>query len=439
MVEPARHVTVSVAIRRADDERILVLPDGSLPSFEMATATGWPVVELVDEAMRSAGLPVTTLRAAWVSPALDRRLYEAVLLDDGADHGRWTERDALASVLDRRSTHASLLAAIDAGALRPSDGTRQPWYAPGWLASMAAWVEERLADAGLRRTGEIRQVRSWGRSALLRVETDRGRVWAKEVPTAFAHEIGVTGLLADVDPGLVPPLIAAEPATGRLLMAHVEGPILGDVTDRAAWTATMARLGETQHVLAAERDRLLVAGVVSAPVSTLGMAIPGLLADRDLLRVGLAGGVTEGDWVALTDRTRDLVDACRVLADTGLPDSLDHGDLSASQVIVGEMGPVILDWSDATITHPFLALAAFGSDEAGTDAYLAAWTGSVNPETADAAVVAARLVEPLHLARSYRDRVLPGLDQPWEMDRVVPAQMTRLLGVLRAAEQRVAR
>ncbi len=75
---------------------------------------------------------------------------------------------------------------------------------------MAAWIDDRLAGAGLRRHGPIRQVRSWGRSALLQADTDRGLVWAKEVPAGFAHEIAVTGLLADLDPGLVPPIIAAD-------------------------------------------------------------------------------------------------------------------------------------------------------------------------------------------------------------------------------------
>ena len=323
------------------------------------------------------------------------------------------------------------MAAIKAGALNPSDGTLQPWYAPGWLDAMAGWIEARLGDAGLRRTGPIRQARSWGRSALLHVETDRGRVWAKEVPAAFAHEIAVTGLLADLDPGLVPPLIAADPATGRLLTAHVDGPMLADVTDRAAWTATLIRLAETQHVLAAERSRLAVAGVASAPLSSLDAAIPDLLADRELLRVGRRGGLSERDWSDLCQHEDELVAACHDLASSGVPDSLDHGDLSAAQVIVGEMGPVILDWSDATITHPFLALAAFDAGAAETAAYLSAWEGIVDPGAARDAAQAARSVEPLHLARSYRDRILPGLEQPWEMDRVVPTRMSRLLRDLR--------
>jgi hypothetical protein len=430
MLTPTRLARVSVAVRRLEDEAILVLPDGNLPSFEVDPAPGWQVVEPVNDAMASRGMTVTTLRAVWVHETLGARLYEAVLTGSGPGVGQWTERAALGASLDRSSTDTGLLAAIEAGVLEPSDGALQPWYAPGWHDEMSAWIDERLADAGLRRHGPVCQVRSWGRSALLRIETDRGRVWAKAVPAAFAHEVAVTGLLADVDPGLVPPLIAADVDAGRLLMAHVDGPSLADVQDRTAWSATLARLAETQRVLAAERDRLAVAGVAAAPVETLAEAVPVLLADRALMRVGEEGGLTEAAHARFLGHADSLTAACRALARSGIPDSLDHGDLAASQVIVGEMGPVILDWSDASITHPFLALAAFGADEAGTDAYLGPWTGVAGLREV---VRLARLVEPIHLARLYRDRILPGLEQRWEMDRTVPA---RLIGLLERLDGR---
>ena len=124
--------------------------------------------------------------------------------------------------------------AIDAGVLGQAHGHQQPWYGPGWFDGMVAWIDERLAVAGLRRRGDVRQVRSWARSALLTVDTDRGRLWAKQVPMPFAHEVAVTGLLSDLDPGIVPPLVAADPATGRLLMEDVRGPLLDAIPETRA-------------------------------------------------------------------------------------------------------------------------------------------------------------------------------------------------------------
>jgi hypothetical protein len=432
---------VSVAIGRPDDGSILVLRGGVLPAFALDARSPWQVVSPVnDEMLDRVGVTVTTLRAAWLSSSVLERLYEAVWLGGELPAGSaWTSLGDLGEVLSKSAqTSLSLHSAILDGALTPAVGNLQPWYLPGWLDGMVAWIDDRLMDTGLRRTGPVRQIRSWGRSALFRLETDRGPVWAKEVPAGFAHEIAVTGLLADLDPGLVPPLIAADPASGRLLMSHVAGPLLCDVSEPAAWTATLARLGETQRVLATERGRLAVAGVAAEPLTTLADEIPALLADEELLRVGLDGGISEAAADGLAAHADQLTQACLGLAASGVPDSLDHGDLSPAQVIVGEMGPVMLDWSDASVTHPYLSLASFLSEPSGLpigvhdeviETYLRSWAGVADVgEAPDARDVyrLATMVAPLHLARLFRDRILPGLEQPWEMERAVP----RVLGVL---------
>lgn len=430
-----RLARASVAIRRADDDRVLVLPGNVLPAFDVDPAEPWQVVAGVGPSMRDQlDLEVITLRTAWWSETTDERLYDAILVAGEAPAGAaWCDRDALPDRL--LASSPGIARAIGGAALAESDGAHQAWYRPGWLETMTAWADERLADAGLRRRGAYRQVRSWGRSALLQVDTDRGLVWAKAVPVGFAHEIAVTGLLADLDPGLVPPVIAADQAGGRLLLAHVAGPSLTEVDDPAAWTATMARLAETQRVLAAERRRLSVAGVVVAPVASLADEVPTLIGDADLLRVGQPGGLTESGLEHLMTHADMITDACGLMATSSVPDSLDHGDLGATQVIIGEMGPVIFDWSDASVTHPFLSLESFVSgssmqrapDRATlTDAYLGAWSGALEDGAATEAAELAWLVMPFHLARIHRDRVLPGLDQPWEMDRVVPTLLQQL-------------
>jgi hypothetical protein len=432
--DPRRRARITVAIRRPDDDAILVRRDRTLPVFELEDPGEWQMVSPVNEAVRGRfGLTVTTLRACWSSADAGERLYEAVWLAGATPAGSsWVAAGDLRT--ERVATSPTVTAAVADGVLEPATGDRQPWYVPGWLDGMTRWIDERLVDAGLRRHGEIRQVRSWGRSALFQARTDRGLVWAKEVPMTFAHEIAVTGLLADVDPGLVPPLIAVDPAAGRLLMSHVEGPSLTEVADPAAWTATLARLGETQRVISVERERLLIAGVASAPLATLAEEVPALLADRALLR-GDDDGIDDELVMRLAAAQEDLADRCRRLAASGFPDSLDHGDFSASQVILGEMGPVIFDWSDASITHPLLSLAAFLGDDADhpdgirgsvVEAYLGPWSGTTDRVAALEASRLASIVLPLHLARLFRDRVLPGLEQPWEMARVVPDAMRRL-------------
>ena len=259
-----------VAIRHDADGRVLLLADRTLPGFTTDAPPPWQDVAIVGDTLRARfGLEVITLRAlrldeGGASPGRAGRLYEAEFvggaLPDGAS---WVEAAELPDLAARLST---------------IDDDRQPWYRPGWLAGMTAWIDARLADAGIRRRGPVRQVRAWSRAALLTLETDRGRLWAKAVPGVFAHEIAVTELLADVDPGFVPPVVAADRDLGRIITEHVEGPTLTAIgDDPVIWMAALSRLAEVQRVLAADLGALRVAGVAAAPLDRLADVAPGPL------------------------------------------------------------------------------------------------------------------------------------------------------------------
>lgn len=313
------------------------------------------------------------------------------------------------------------------------------WLGPGWRDDMTSWIDGRLADAGIRRHGDMTEVRTWSRSALLSFETDRGRLWAKAVPEVFAHEVAVTELLADIDPGIVPPVVASDRGLGRIITEHVEGPSLASIHDGpAVWAATMSRLAEVQRVLANERAALTVAGVAAAPLVRLAASLPRLLADDDLLMVDQPGGLTASEATTVRSRLHEFVEACEALAASGVPDSLEHGDLTADEVIIGEMGPVFLDWSDGSITHPFLSAASLLRDVAGggnaaddrVSAYLGPWLGAglgLTEAAAREALATAWTVLPLHVVALHAERILPSLEPRSEMEKVVPNALRTIL------------
>ena len=315
----------------------------------------------------------------------------------------------------------------------------QPWQDPGWFTEMSAWIDDRLADIGVRRRGEAIVVRAWARGVTLTFETDRGRMWAKTVPEVFAHEVAVTELLFDIDPGVVPPVVAADRALGRIITEHVDGPSLASLgDDSTVWTATLSRLAELQRVLSADPGALAVAGVAAAPLGRLADQVPTLLADDSLLQVGRTGGLSAGEAAGLRSRIPELVDACHGLAASGIPDSLEHGDLAADEVLIGEMGPVFLDWSDGSITHPFLSAASLlaggagpvADDAARVTAYLGPWLAAGVGVTAEAghdAMAKARTVLPLHLTALYADRVLPSVGPDADLAAIVPRALRTLL------------
>jgi hypothetical protein len=222
----------------------------------------------------------------------------------------------------------------------------------------------------------------------------------------------------------------------------VAGLALPATAGSAPWTATMSRLAELQRVLALDPSGLRLAGVVAAPLDELADAVPRLLADDGLLGIGRPGGLAATEAEALRARIPELVEACRSLARSPLPASLEHGDLTPDQVIVGEMGPVFLDWSDGSITHPFLSAASvlvdlrahgYGTtvdEDELVAAYLGPWLASDATLTSSAArdaLETARTVLPLHMAALYADRILPGLEQPWEVAGMVPDLLRAIL------------
>src|SRR5262249_9744172 len=98
-----------------------------------------------------------------------------------------------------------------------------------------------------------------------------------------------------------------------------------------------------------------------------------------------------------------------------IPATLLHGDFHAGNVILADGShPVILDWTDGALSHPFFDLLTFcRSEPAGrwdraslegiTRAYLQTWTeaGLASAGDVSAAYLAAQRLAPLYHAVSY--------------------------------------
>jgi len=64
------------------------------------------------------------------------------------------------------------------------------WSSAAWRTAAVAWLDARLADAGLGRAGAVEQprVRPW--ATVLRVPTTAATVWMKAASPATAFEVG---------------------------------------------------------------------------------------------------------------------------------------------------------------------------------------------------------------------------------------------------------
>lgn len=231
--------------------------------------------------------------------------------------------------------------------LEPAGMDASRWTDPAWLAGAEAWVEERLAELGLVRTGAVEQPHVVRWSTVLRVPTEAGPVWFKANDGSLRHEAAVVSLLAGRVPDRVPPLLAADPERGWMLMADAGRRLREVAPEEQSLARWLDVLGAVARIQLATRDlvpELLAAGVPDRRLATLPEAY-----DRLLAELGLEPRFREA--------TPYVEELCDRLAGFGIAETLQHDDLHDGQVFVRDGRNLVMDWGDACVSHPFFTLS----------------------------------------------------------------------------------
>ena len=74
------------------------------------------------------------------------------------------------------------------------------WIQPDWLKTITSWIDLKLRQHGLKRTGPLEQphVRPW--STVIKVSTSTGSLFFKAVVPNLAHEAALTQTLSRWQP-----------------------------------------------------------------------------------------------------------------------------------------------------------------------------------------------------------------------------------------------
>jgi hypothetical protein len=234
------------------------------------------------------------------------------------------------------------------------------WSSPAWLAGARSWLDERLAAAGLQRTGDVRRAHLAPWSAVLCAPTCGGDVWLKAEGPGQAFEVPLLELLCELAPGVVLTPIATDPARawvllpdgGEALAERLSGDALAD-----ALAGLLPRYAALQLAAAPHAERLLALGVADMRPATLPERFDEAL-DGVRRFVEAGGRAQDGAAVERIAAMRaDVVAWSRRLASAPGTATIDHNDLHARNVLLGDDGDArICDWGDSVVAHPFSSM-----------------------------------------------------------------------------------
>lgn len=236
------------------------------------------------------------------------------------------------------------------------------WRSAEWRGSATAWLDDRLAEAGTERTGEVDQphVRPW--ATVLRAPTTAGPVWLKATAPGTSAEIGLYALLREIVPEQVLQPIAIDFERSWIVLPD-GGPRLDDWLTEVDLAAAMAEIvpvyARLQRALAPHTARMLTLGLTDMRPAMLPQRFEEALAvvGPDLERAGKPERRTYERLVAAHDTVASW---CGELAGLPGPASVDHSDLHQWNVLVGSPDGMVrarfYDWGDAVVGHAFASM-----------------------------------------------------------------------------------
>lgn len=188
--------------------------------------------------------------------------------------------------------------------------------------------------------------RPW--ATVLRVPLAEGVAWFKACAPVQAFEPRLTAGLFARWPDRVPEVLGHDEERGWLLLADAGTAIRELGNPPEAWLAVLPLYAELQRGEAAHAHDHLAHGVPDLRVATLPARY------EDLLQRDLPLGSDEID--RLRRFAECFAELCAELAAHGVPETVQHDDLHYANVYADGERLRLLDWGDASISHPFASL-----------------------------------------------------------------------------------
>jgi hypothetical protein len=211
------------------------------------------------------------------------------------------------------------------------------------LQGAEEWIRARVEPVGAIETAHERP---W--ATVLRVPLADGVAWFKACAPVQAFEPRLTAGLFARWPDRVAEVLGHDEERAWLLLADAGTPIGAYGNPPEAWLVALPLYAELQRGEAAHSEEHLAYHVPDLRVATLPARYD------DLLRHDLPLDSDEID--RLRKFAAGFADLCGELAAHGVPETVQHDDLHMANVYARDEQLRLLDWGDASISHPFASL-----------------------------------------------------------------------------------
>ena len=400
------------------------------------------IEELVHAVARILGVEVRVLRC------LERgnleegrpRLYslEASGNGDSLSNGfRWTCVEEVCRPGGRDDSQTDLIRLECERINRSPERPVVPWEWPGaWGCEAREWVLGHVESLYSAEKVTLTPVRSWSISSVVRadVESEVGseRLYFKASPTFFSREIALTDVVAERFPGISPKLVAMDAERGWMVMEDLGDLTLGAADSVDLWCDAMRALARVQIGFADDARVLEGMGLELRSTSV----IPGTLREWSQDPVGLGLGYeaerTEKALRRLSPYFGLVDDLCALVDSAGLPRTLAHGDLDSGNIFVRNGVPVIMDWSDSSISNPLFDAVLIPQVSRNPDlavTYLEEWTEFAPSDRLEEAFEASKPIAALERAFHYHRNIVRHLEYPSVDLRVLESYIPDLLNL----------
>jgi hypothetical protein len=205
------------------------------------------------------------------------------------------------------------------------------------------WIRGHVEPSG---TIEIAYERPW--ATVLRVPLAGGVAWFKACAPLQAFEPRLTAELYARWPDRVAEVLGYDTERGWLLLADAGRPVGALGNPPEAWLTVLPLYAELQRGEAAHVEEHLAHDVPDLRLATLPARYD------ELVQLDLPLGRDEARQ--LRDFAPRFAELCDELAAYDVPETIQHDDLHHANLYARRGCIRVLDWGDASISHPFASL-----------------------------------------------------------------------------------